>query len=60
MRTSTNSYSSFIAYHALQYNQVPRILTPVVLVLDKLPSLNDDKVTRVFVESVWGDMETAR
>lgn len=32
----------------------------MVLVLDKLPSLNDDKVTRVFVESVWGDMETAR
>lgn len=44
----------------VQYNQVPRILTPVVLVLDKLPSLSKDKHVLAYVESICGDIETAR
>ena len=45
---------------ALQYNQVPRILNPVVLAMDALPHLYKDPHVKVHIDSLFGDVETAR
>ncbi len=44
----------------MQYNQVPRILNPVVLALDALPQLYKDAHVKVHIDSIYGDIETAR
>lgn len=44
----------------VQYNQVPRILNPVVLAVDALPELYKDPHVRKHVDSIYGDVETAR
>lgn len=44
----------------LQYNQVPRILNPVVMAVDALPGLYKDPHVRKYIDSLYGDIETAR
>lgn len=44
----------------VQYNQVPRILNPVVHTLDTLPHLYKDRHARVHIDSIYGDLEVAR
>ena len=44
----------------LQYNQVPRILNPVVLAMDALPHLYKDVHVKKHIDSIYGDVETAR
>lgn len=40
--------------------QVPRILNPLVLVLDSLPALCRDPKLAAYVQSVWGGVEQCR
>ena len=40
--------------------QVPRILNPVVLVLDELPKLCRDPTLNAYVASAFGSMEACR
>ena len=46
--------------HALQYNQVPRILNPVVHTLDSLPELYKDQHAKVHIDSIYGSLDNAR
>jgi len=39
---------------------VPRILNPVVLVLDALPGLCADVKLAAYIKSVWGGVEECR
>jgi hypothetical protein len=43
-----------------KYTQVPRILGPVVLVVDSVESLCDDPNLRAYVESTFGSIERCR
>ena len=43
-----------------KYQQVPRILNPVVLVVDALPGLCRDPKLAAYVNSVWGGVEECR
>eukprot|EP01025_Chloroclados_australasicus_P049680 TRINITY_DN5673_c0_g2_i1.p1 TRINITY_DN5673_c0_g2~~TRINITY_DN5673_c0_g2_i1.p1 ORF type:complete len:691 (-),score=90.42 TRINITY_DN5673_c0_g2_i1:456-2369(-) len=43
-----------------KYTQVPRILNPVVLVLDELPKLCKDDAIRQYVQSAFGNQERCR
>ncbi|KAK9816451.1 hypothetical protein WJX72_000489 [[Myrmecia] bisecta] len=43
-----------------KYTQVPRILNPVVLVLDSLPKLCRDPQLRNYVDRTFGDVEACR
>lgn len=40
--------------------QVPRILNPVVLVVDGLPGLCKDKQVKAYVDSAFGSVEQCR
>ena len=40
--------------------QVPRILNPVVLVVDGLPNLCKDKQVKAYVDSAFGSVEQCR
>ncbi|KAL3160918.1 hypothetical protein ABBQ38_009310 [Trebouxia sp. C0009 RCD-2024] len=43
-----------------KYTQVPRILNPVVLVMDGLPDLCKDKQVKAYVDSTFGSVEKCR
>lgn len=43
-----------------KYTQVPRILNPLVLVLDELPNLAKDPALREYLESAFGGFEECR
>lgn len=43
-----------------KYTQVPRILNPVVLVVDALPDLCKDTQVRAYVDSAFGSVEQCR
>eukprot|EP01023_Acetabularia_acetabulum_P017046 TRINITY_DN18456_c0_g3_i1.p1 TRINITY_DN18456_c0_g3~~TRINITY_DN18456_c0_g3_i1.p1 ORF type:complete len:652 (-),score=82.91 TRINITY_DN18456_c0_g3_i1:306-2261(-) len=43
-----------------KYTQVPRILNPVVLVLDELPKLCKDEAIRQYVQQAFGNQERCR
>ncbi len=47
-------------YHVNHLLQVPRILNPVVLVVDALPDLCKDMQVRAYVESSFGSVEQCR
>jgi hypothetical protein len=47
-------------YHDNHVLQVPRILNPVVLVVDGLPDLCKDAQVRAYVESAFGSVEQCR
>lgn len=41
--------------HCFQTPQVPRILNPVVLVLDELPQLAKDPAIRAYIDGAFGE-----
>lgn len=43
-----------------KYTQVPRILNPVVAVLDELPKLYRDRDVRQYIDSAYGGLEECR
>jgi len=43
-----------------KYTQVPRILNPLVLVLDELPRLAKDPAVKQFIDSAYGGVEACR
>lgn len=43
-----------------KYSQVPRILAPVVLVVDSLPQLAKNAKLAVYIESQWGCVDSCR
>ena len=47
-------------YHDNHVLQVPRILNPVVLVVDALPDLCKDTQVRAYVDSAFGSVEQCR
>ena len=48
------------SHHASRGRQVPRILNPVVLVLDALPGLCADAKLAAYIKSMWGGVEECR
>jgi len=52
--------SSRISQDRCRVRQVPRILNPVVLVLDALPGLCADVKLAAYIKSVWGGVEECR
>ena len=47
-------------WHTHGVGQVPRILNPVVLVLDALPGLCADVNLAAYIKSMWGGVEECR
>jgi hypothetical protein len=44
----------------IKYNQVARILTPIVTTLDKLESLETDPALHKYIENEYGGVEKCR
>ena len=49
-----------VAQHVSHVMQVPRILNPVVLVVDGLPDLCKDAQVKAYVDSAFGSVEQCR
>lgn len=64
--TSSGSFSfhlRFVCFNCLfvcRYTQVARILSPIVICLDRLPELCEQPKTCAYIDTVFGGIETTR